>query len=101
MDNNAAVQPAPPQAPIKAAPASKKMILWLILGLAVIVLAAGGIYLYLSRQQTANSLQTNATQTPTPVEENLENDLNTDLNTIDVEGLDQDFSSVDQDLKQL
>lgn len=97
MDNNAIAQPAPPQAPIKTAPASKKMILWLILGIAVIVLAAGGIYLYLSRQQTAKNLRTAVTQTPAPVQENLEDELN----AVDVENLDQDFSSVDQDLKQL
>lgn len=96
MENNAAVQPAPQQ----AKPASKKMILWLILGLAVIVLAVGGIYLYLSRQQAANSLQTNATQTPAPAaQENLENDLNS-IN-IDTTTTSSDFNTVDQDLNQL
>lgn len=77
---------------------SNKMVMWLILGLVVIVLIVGGVYLYLSRQQTAKNLQTNVIQTPAPVaQENLENDLN----TIDVGILDQDFSAVDQDLKQL
>lgn len=89
-------QPTPVVVPPAEPEGSNKMVLWLILGLVVIVLVVGGIYLYLSQQQGA---ETGVTQpTPTPVtEENLENELN----TIDVAGSDQDFTAIDQDLQSL
>lgn len=92
-------QPAVPQTPTPGAPAeeSNKLILWLVIGLVVIIVLVGGIYLFLSRQQGTTQPQTITSQTPAP-QENLENDLN----SIDVEtGADSDFTSIDQDLQSL
>lgn len=87
-------QPTPVVVPPAEPEGSNKMVLWLLLGLVAIVLVVGGIYLYLSQQQGA---ETTVTQpTPTPVaEENLENELN----AIDVAESDQDFTAIDQDLQ--
>lgn len=79
---------------------SNKLVLCLVIGLVLIILVVGGVYMYLSRQQAVK----NSAQTPlsaggtTPVaQENLENDLN----VIDVTNTDSDFVSIDKDLQQL
>lgn len=72
------------------------MVLWLIAGLVVIVLVAGGIYLYLSPKQKVTPTKPTSTSSPTS-QENLENELN----TVNVEDVENDFSSVDQDLQNL
>lgn len=107
MDNNnlqpqpqQILQPTPSSTPMVPPPgpaeSNKKIIIWLILGLLVIILAVGGIYLYLSSLQKSET--TTSQRTPTPVaEENLENDLN----AIEVGDLEQEFVSVDQDLQNL
>lgn len=89
-------QPTPVVVPPAEPEGSNKMVLWLILGLVIIVLVVGGVYLYLSKQQGAETVGTQPT--PTPVaEENLENELN----AIDVTESNQDFSAIDQDLQSL
>lgn len=109
MDNNQTNQPAPetpvqptvPQVPVTDSQGdSKKMILWLVIGLIVIIAVVGGIYFFLSRQQAAAPAQrANTVQTPPAVPaENLEDDIN----SLDVEtGVDAEFATIDQDLNQL
>ncbi len=93
-------QPATPQVPIAGTPPeeSNKLIIWLIIGLVVVIILVGGVYLFLSRQQAASQVQTTVqAPTPTPAE-NLEGDLN----SIDVDSdATSDFTQVDQDLQQL
>lgn len=95
-------QPSVPQTlmPDSSSGDSNKMILWLLIGLVIVVALVGGIYLFLSKQQTsAPKSQITPLQTPVTLpQENLENDLR----SIDVEGeIDSDFTPVDQDLGQL
>lgn len=94
------VQPASTQRgePAATQPASgnnNKMILWLVGGLAVIILVFGLIYFYLNSQKKP---QIKPTPTPSPqVQENLESELN----SVEVNNLDTEFSTVDQDLENL
>lgn len=104
MGMPAASNPQTPQQtsqppPQPKAPGSSKLILWLVIGLILIVLLAGGAYLYMVRQQT-NSVVQNPVPVTTPVptpQENLENSLN----GIDIATDSGDFTSIDQDLNQL
>lgn len=98
-------QPAtiPPQT--AAAPqSSNKMIMWLGLGLILIVLLAGGVYLFIFRQQAATSApaltQQPIVQAPLQPEETIDA-LDRDLEAVKVDSTDNDFSSIDQDLKSL
>lgn len=89
--------PQPPIIPNAPAEESNKLIIWLVIGLVVIMAVVGGMYLVLNRQQTT-SKPTAVSKTIAPAaEENLESDLN----AIDVSSGENDFTSVDQDLKQL
>lgn len=91
-------QPTPLQAEDNKG--SNKIVLWFVIGLVIVVVAVGGIYLFLSRQQAAEPkppAQTVKTQTPKPTPaENLEQDLNS-IN-LDAE---TDLSEIDQDLQAL
>ncbi len=74
---------------------SKKLVLWLVIGLVIIIVLVGGIYMYLSRQQAVSN---KIIPTPSPiVQGNLENDLN----AIEVASPEADFTSLDQDIQQL
>lgn len=102
VTNTPPPQPAVPQTPTPAAPAgdSNKLIIWLVVGLVVIIVLVGGIYLFLSKQQAASQTLTPSplTSQPPAPQENLENELN----NIDVNaGADSDFTSIDQDLQNL
>lgn len=89
------MQPAPGGIEQNAKSNESKMMLWLIGGLVAIILIVGGIYFYLSSQQKA---QTQPTPTPaSKVQENLENELN----VLNVDDLDKEFSEVDKDLQSL
>lgn len=115
MDNNQTNQPTQQTAPATppvgqpasggqpptniVQPASEgnnnKMILWLVGGLAVIILVFGGIYFYLNSQKKP---QPTPAPTSTPkAQENLESELN----SVEVDNLDAEFTSVDQDLQNL
>lgn len=101
--------PANPQPPVMPQPApipapsngSSKILVWFIIGLVLIVLLVGGIYLYLSRQQaiTSTTQPDSATQTTPPATPaTLEDELNS-VNVDDTSN--NDFAPVDQDLNQL
>ena len=78
---------------------SNRMVLWLVIGLVIIIVVIGGIYIFLSKQQTAAPKeQTITSQTPAP-QENLESDLN----SIDVGNAtdESDLAPIDQDIQQL
>lgn len=84
------------QSPPEPEPSSNKFVMMLLIGIVVIIVLVGGIYLYSSRQQAANKNKQNAAPAPV-VQENLESDLN----AIEVENTDTDFTSVDSDLQSL
>lgn len=97
-------QPVPPQPVAPQAPntepekGSNKILMWFIIGIVIVVVLVGGFYLYLSRQQAVNSgKQAVATQTPAPVQENLEDELN----KIAIDDAESDFAALDADLQQL
>lgn len=101
-------QPVAPQVPIPAPTKSDlvppgdshKVILWFVIGLIVVILAVAGVYLFLSRQQAAETTRQPIVQvTPKPAD--MVNALDQDLNSINVATSDADFSTVDQDLNQL
>lgn len=113
--NQAMQQPAnPPQAPVAAQPQpavpqvsvteppsgdSKKMILWLVIGLVIVIVVVGGIYFFLN-QQAKNSAEQVAEQ---PIVETTDTTdaLEKDLSTLNIEDTESDFTSIDQDLQQL
>lgn len=115
MDNNNSTNPAPvvpntvppvtdaspqTQYPVPSSGNSKKIIFLFVVGLIVIAILVGGVYLlFAGSLRTAPAEQTVATQVPKALpEENLEKDLDSiDIDTESVEGL----TDVDNDLEQL
>ncbi len=94
-------EPATPQVSIQNPDkGSNKVILWFVLGLIIIVLLVGGIYFFLSKQQPIGTGQPATIQAPSP---SPQANLDSDLNSINVDAAtaSADFTSVDQDLKQL
>lgn len=75
---------------------NNKMVLWLIVGLVVVILVVGAVYWYLSSQQSPTQPGEQAGTKPAVAE-----DLDKELNSINVDTLDSDFSLVDQDLQNL
>lgn len=105
-NNNPTQQPPAPQTPIAPEPSSgdsNKMVIWLIVGLVIIIVIVGGIYFFLSSRQAATN--TGTTQQPvvqvTPQPPDTVDALEKDLNTLNVESADSEFTSIDQDLQQL
>lgn len=113
VDNNntpQAPQAAAPNIPVQPQPVQEvmssngsggnKILLWFVIGLIVIVAIVGGVYFFLSQQQADTSKESTAVQTPIP---SPKEDLEGDLNSIDIDTATEssDFSSVDQDLKNL
>lgn len=87
------VQPPPP--PAKESGDSNKTMVWFVGGLVLVILVVGVIYLFLSSQQKSQTAPT-----PSPkaaVEENLEQDLN----AVNIEDIEDEFTTVDQDLQSL
>lgn len=97
--------PAAPQTPIAAPePASgdsNKMVLWLVIGLVIVVVLVGGIYFFLSKQQTTETGTKQPVVQVTPKPQDTVDALDKDLNALNVESSDSDFASLDQDLQQL
>lgn len=94
--------PVVPQTPIAPEPPSgdsNKLVLWLVIGLVIVVVLVGGIYFFLSKQQTKTT-ETKTVQT-TPQPQDTVDALDKDLNALNVESSDSDFASLDQDLQQL
>ncbi len=103
MNNNNTIPSLPPQPLDPSEPEipgdSNKMIIWFVIGLVGVILAVGGIFIFLSKQQPALKTQTSVSRTPLPTPKA---NLDLDLNSINVNnGIDSDFTSVDQDLKLL
>lgn len=100
---SASSEPSVPQATVSEASGdSNKMILYLIIGLVIVVALVGGIYFFLSKQQTAIETNTNqpvAQVSPTP--QDTVDALDRDLSALNIGTADSDFSSVDSDLEQL
>lgn len=88
QSNTFTSQPAPQQEN------SSKFVLWLIVGLVLIIVVVGGIYLFLSSKQPA--VEPAPTVAPQP-QENLESAVN----GIEIGDPDSDFTSVNADLQQL
>ena len=103
-NNNQPIQPTaqPTLATVQAGQEkeSSKMVLWFIGGIVLIMLAVGGIYWFLSKQQ----INQQVSQVPVrPAEAQVTTEtLSQNLNAVDVEYSDSsDFSQVDQDLQDL
>lgn len=84
---------------------SKKIILWLVVGLVVVMGLVGGIYFFLSQQQPTNSSMKPSEQvvvkaTPKPPVDTVDA-LDRDLNAVNIASSEADFIPVDQDLQQL
>lgn len=99
--------PVPTQPPVQAAPPekdSKKIIIFLVLGIALVILVVGGIYYFLSKQQPVpeTPLPEQTTNIPTsPTLVSIKDALDEELDSINVSASEGDFESVDQDLKTL
>lgn len=91
----AAPQPAPTvmQAPQQAPTPAKGKTMWLIALLVIIILLIGATYLYQSSQQKVSQ--------PSPTTTTSEVSLESELNSINVEDIEGEFSAVDQDLQSL
>ena len=96
-------QQSVPQVPVSELPSgdSKKMILWLVIGLVVVILLVGGIYFLLNQQQTGKSAQQASEQKVIESTPDTMDALERDLNALNVEDTETDFTSIDQDLQQL
>ena len=111
MDNNpltqsqTPVQAAPqpqfvtpdPQTPKSEGGDSKKMILYLVIGLLVIGGLVFGIYYYMSNQQKS----TDTSQKEAPKQAESVDTLETEIDAVSVDDIDKEFSSVDSDLQSL
>lgn len=104
MENsNQETQTAPNPVAPEPEDSTKKMIIMLAAGVVVILAVVGGIYMFLSNQQPATKPQ--ATQTnPAPSKPTIaqvEDALDRELDSINVEASEGDFKSVDSDLQSL
>ena len=93
------VTPTPQVADPGGDKSDKKMALWLIGGLVVIVLVVGGIYWYLGGQTTTpyNQQTQNTSNSVVQGQDNLEEEIV----SIEVEDEDAEFAAVDKDLSNL
>ena len=73
----------------------KNMAVWIIVAVIVLILAVGGVYIYMNRPVTPK-LQTTPPQTTS-----ASGTLGDDLNSIDAESGESDFVQVDSDLQKL
>ena len=114
MDNN---NPVPPQpiAPVQitspvdtlnptGGQSSKKIILFLVVGIFILALVIGGVYYYLSSIQPAQNVVTQpsaaqpvAVSQPTPIKE--VDPIDADLNALKIDSIDNSLAEVDQQLK--
>lgn len=96
------VQPATVQAgtPQPAKSGGNKKILWLIIGLVVVILIIGVIYFIFSSQKTKQAADQKLKQTSTATVKPADN-LDKELDSIDIQTPDSDFTSVDSDLQNL
>lgn len=117
MDNNNSTketlptQPAPVSQPQTATNNSdngeggdsKKMIMMLVIGLVVIIIVVGAIYYFLSKKQTnlPASQTTEITTTKQPSLAQIKDALDQDLDSINVQAVEDDFKNVDSDLQKL
>ncbi len=111
MDNNKETLPEGVQQPAVATPpaapapdgGSKKMILMLIVGMVTVILIVGGLYMFLSKQQSAPVPQvqqtTNVSKPPSLAQ--VKDVLDQELDSINVSASEGDFKSVDQNLQSL
>lgn len=101
MDNNnqinlTPINPTPVQNPVEL-PSTKSGngIIWIIVAIVVVILTGAGLYLYSNQKNSATPATTTNLQ---PVQqENLE----AEVNSIDVKGVDAAFDEVDKDLQSL
>lgn len=86
-----------PQTPKSEGGDSKKMILYLVIGLLVVGGLVFGIYYFISNQQkTPDTSQKSA-----PKQTESVDTLESDINAVGVDDIDKEFSSVDSDLQSL
>lgn len=73
------------------------MVLWLLMGIVVIILLIGGLYYYMNQNRSTPGIPGSTTykQTTGGV------DLETEVDSIDVNGVNSDFDTVDKDLQGL
>lgn len=80
---------------------SSKLILWLLGGIVIIFVVIGGIYWYLNSKQQQQTISQQPVAQVTPKPQETLDALDKDLSAVEASNLDSDFSSVDQDLKNL
>lgn len=100
MENSNPSQPASMQPSVQVpgdSSGNNKMVLWLITGLIITILIAGAVYWYLNNQQTSSNQQ--ISKEPTPILESAK--LDSELNSIDIPEMDENFSEVDKDINSL
>lgn len=88
--------PTTPIPPLVEKGSNNKMVLWLVLGIILLGILAGGGYWFLNQQQDLSSAKENYNQPVTQKE-----DLEAELDSIDVKGAEAEFTSVDKDLQSL
>ena len=102
MDNNnqtnrTTINPTPQlQNPVEL-PSTKSGngIIWIIVAMVVVILVGAGLYLYSNQKNSATPATT--TNLQPPQQENLE----AEVSSIDVKGVDTDFDAVDKDIQSL
>lgn len=101
MDNNnkinpTPINPAPVQNPVELPPTkSGNRIIWIIAAIVVVILTGAGLYLYSNQKKSATPGAT------TNLQPRQQENLEAEINSIDVGGVDTDFDAVDKDLQSL
>lgn len=90
--------PAQPAAATPPPPGGSNKLLLAILGLALLIVIAGGIYLYVNQKGAKNTPSTTAKPSTAPQTVDV---LEKDLNATSLDDLEKEFSTVDSDLKGL
>ncbi len=101
-NTNAKPQEAPvmPNIVQSSAGSSKNNMMWIIVAAVIVILVIIGVYFYISSQNNATPSSQSSNQTSTQ-DTTAQGNLDSDLNAINVGSGEEDFSSVDADLKSL
>lgn len=107
MDNNPTQTPVSaadpvtqPAANIVQEPPKGNKMLWITLGVVVLILVVGGVYWYITSGQKAAPTTVQPSPKPTASPQTVDT-LEKDLNSVSLDDLDKEFSTVDTDFQGL
>lgn len=87
------------QNPSQPTPAGGMNKVFLIIGVILLILIAGGVYLYMNNQKPSPKVET-TTKTETPIAKEVDT-TDADLDAINIQSEDSELNTVDADLQSL